>query len=137
LAETHALRGDTALSRAYADSARIVYESRLREVPQNEITHSYLGLALAYMGRKVEAVREGERALALVPAKMGPLARGDAQQHLAIIYVMAGESEKALDLLENLIGMHYPYVSPNWLKIDPNFAPLRGNPRFERLVNER
>jgi serine/threonine-protein kinase len=137
LAETHALRGDPALARAYADSARIVYESRLREVPQNEITHSYLGLALAYMGRKVEAVGEGERALALVPVKMGPLARGDAPLHLAIIYVMAGESEKALDVLENLIGIHYPYLSPNWLKIDPSFAPLRSNPRFERLVNEQ
>jgi serine/threonine protein kinase/tetratricopeptide (TPR) repeat protein len=135
LAETHALRGDTALARAYADSARIVYESRLREVPQNEITHSYLGLALAYMGRKVEAVREGERALALVPVKMGPLARGDAQHHLAIIYVMVGESEKSLDLLESLIAIHDPYLSPGWLRIDSNFAPLRGNPRFERLVN--
>ena len=136
LAETYALRGDTALARAYADSARIVYESRLRAVPQDEITHSYLGLALAYMGRKVDAVREGERALALVPVRMGPVMRGDAQHHLAIIYVMAGESEKALDLLESLISMHYPYLSPDWLRIDPNFAPLRGNPRFERLAGE-
>jgi hypothetical protein len=37
-------------------------------------------------------------------------------------------------LLESLIAIHYPYLSPGWLKIDPTFAPLRGNPRFERLV---
>jgi serine/threonine-protein kinase len=135
LAETHALRGDTALARAYADSARIVFESRLREVPQDEVTHAYLGLALAYMGRKADAVREGERALALVPVSMGPILRGDAQHHLAIIYVMVGESEKALDLLESLIAIRYPYLSPGWLRIDPNLAPLRGNLRFERLVN--
>jgi TolB-like protein/tetratricopeptide (TPR) repeat protein/tRNA A-37 threonylcarbamoyl transferase component Bud32 len=135
LAETHALRGDTALARAYADSARMVFASRLREVPQDDVTHSYLGLALAYMGRKAEAVREGERALALVPVSMGPILRGDAQDHLAVIYVMVGQSEKALHLLESLIANHYPYLSPGWLKIDPNFAPLRGHPRFERLVN--
>jgi hypothetical protein len=39
--------------------------------------------------------------------------------------------EKALDHLESVPG----YLSPGWLKIEPTFAPLRGNPRFERLVN--
>jgi hypothetical protein len=34
--------------------------------------------------------------------------------------------------LEPLLKMPY-YLSPGWLKIDPTFAPLRGNPRFERL----
>ena len=43
-------------------------------------------------------------------------------------------SEKALDQLEPLLKIPY-YLSPGWLKIDPTFAPLRGNPRFERLVN--
>jgi tetratricopeptide (TPR) repeat protein len=135
LAETHALRGDTALARAYADSARIVYEARLREVPQDEVTHAYLGLALAYMGRKADAIHEGQRAVALAPISVGgPVLRGDAQHHLAIIYVMVGKSEKALDLLEELMATHYPYISSGWLRIDPTFAPLRGNPRFERLV---
>jgi hypothetical protein len=42
--------------------------------------------------------------------------------------------EQALDLLEPLVHMPNS-LSPGWLKIDPNFAPLRGNLRFERLVN--
>jgi hypothetical protein len=45
-----------------------------------------------------------------------------------------GELEKAVGHLEPLLKMPY-YLSPGWLKIDPNFAPLRGNPRFQRLVN--
>jgi hypothetical protein len=44
-----------------------------------------------------------------------------------------GEPGKALGQLERLLKIPY-YVSPGWLKIDPTFAPLRGNPRFERLV---
>jgi hypothetical protein len=51
----------------------------------------------------------------------------------ARIYILVGESEKALDQLEPLLKIPY-YLSPGWLKIDPNFDPLRSNPRFERLV---
>ena len=51
---------------------------------------------------------------------------------LARIYVLVGEPEKALDLLEPLLKTHY--LSPGRSRIDPAFAPLRGNPRFERLV---
>jgi serine/threonine-protein kinase len=133
LAQTHALRGDTALARAYADSARQVLETRLRDVPQHPLTHAYLGLALAYMGHKIDAIREGERAIALVPISKGSLAQADLQHHLARIYVLAGEPEKALDLLEPLLKTHF--LSPGWVKIDPAFAPLRDNPRFKRLVN--
>ena len=132
LAQTHAIRGDAALARAYADSARSVLEARLRDVPQDAVTHGYLGLALAYMGRRADAIREGKRGLALVPISKGSLARADAHHILARIYVLVGEPEKAVDLLEFPLKTHY--LSPGRYKIDPAFAPLRGNPSFERLV---
>ena len=132
LAQTHALRGDTAVARAYADSARHVYEARLRDVPEDPVTHAYLGLALAYMGRRVDAIREGERGLALVPISKGSAARNDLQHNLARIYVLVGEPEEALDLLEPMLKT--PALSPGRYKIDPHFAPLRGNPRFKRLM---
>ena len=137
LASTYALRGDTALSRAYADSVRLVLRARLRDVPQDPNTHGWLGMVLAYTGRKAEAIREGERALELVPSSTGPIVRQGFQLQLARIYVLVGELEKALDLLEPLVETSYKtsYLSPGWLRIDPGFAPLRGNPRFERLVN--
>jgi hypothetical protein len=56
------------------------------------------------------------------------------RHQLARIYLLIEEREKALDQLEPLLKIPY-YLSPGWLKIDPTFDPLRGNPRFQRLVN--
>jgi hypothetical protein len=55
------------------------------------------------------------------------------QHQLVRIYILLNEHERALDLLEPLLRMPY-YLSPGWLRIDPNFDPLRGHPRFQRLV---
>ena len=52
---------------------------------------------------------------------------------LARIYLHIGQPEKALDQLEKLMAKPY-YLSPAWLRIDPEFTPLHGNPRFERLT---
>jgi hypothetical protein len=61
-------------------------------------------------------------------------ANGPYMQHqLARIYIMVGEPEKALDQLEPLLKAPY-YLSPEWLRADPTFDPLRKHPRFHRLV---
>jgi hypothetical protein len=65
----------------------------------------------------------------------GRVAGSIPQHQPARIYLLVGEREKALDRLEPLLQVRYYYLSPGWLKIDPTFAPLRGNSRFERLVD--
>ncbi len=133
LGQAYALKRDAANVRAYAEEARQAFEEQLRATPDNAQRHVALGLALAYLGRKEEAIREGERGVALSPvAKDG--VRGPYYQHeLARIYILVGEPEKALDQLEPLLKIPY-YLSPRWLAIDPNFDPLRKNPRFQKLV---
>jgi hypothetical protein len=132
-AQTFWLRNERASARVYADSARLAMEGQLRDSPQDAELRVLYGLALAYLGRGSEAVREGQRAQASLPIAKDPFNGVYIQHQLVRIYLLIGEPEKALDQLEPLLKI--PYVlSPGWLKIDPNFDPLRGNPRFDRLV---
>jgi TolB-like protein/tetratricopeptide (TPR) repeat protein len=133
LVQAYALKGDAANVHTYAEEARKAFEEQLHSAPNDSQRHVDLGLALAYLGRKEEAIREGERGVALDPiskdARDGPY----FQHQLARIYMLVGEPEKALDQLEPLLKIPY-WLSPAWLKIDPNFDPLRKNPRFQQLV---
>jgi TolB-like protein/tetratricopeptide (TPR) repeat protein len=132
-AQTYALRGDMARARVFADTARIGFAQELRGAPDDPQRHIFLGLALAYLGHKEDAIREGKRGVALKPIANDAVNGPYYQHQLARIYTIVNEPDKALDLLEPLVKMPY-YLSPSWLTIDPNFASLRSNPRFQRLV---
>src|SRR4026207_1325654 len=127
------MRGDEAKARAYADSARVAFEAQLKVAPDDPQLHVLYGLALAYMGKKAEAIAEGEKSLALMPISKDASNGAYDQHQLVRIYILVGEPEKALDQLEPLLKMPYT-LSPGWLRIDPAFAPLKGNPRFEKLI---
>jgi eukaryotic-like serine/threonine-protein kinase len=133
LAQTYSLRGDAARARAYADSGRMAVEAQLQATPQDPQRTVLHGLALAYLGRNADAVREGERAGTLLPISRDAYTGPYIQHQLARIYVRVGLPERALEILEQLVKIPY-YLSAGMLRIDPEWKPLHNNPRFQRLV---
>ena len=117
----------------YADSARLALEAQIRAAPDDGQRHALLGLALAYLGRKADAIREGYRGVALMPIRRDAYFGPYNQLQLVRIYLLTGEPDQALDQLEPLLRMPY-YLSPGWLRIDPTFDPVRKHPRFQRLI---
>ncbi len=75
-AQTYWLRKDRAKAKVYADSAQLALAEQLRATPEDGQRHVIRGLALAYLGRKAEAIQEGEQGVALVPVSRDAFARG-------------------------------------------------------------
>jgi tetratricopeptide (TPR) repeat protein len=133
-AALYRLRGDYRRTVVYADSARLALEAQIRAAPDDGQRHALLGLALAYLGRKADAIREGRRGVALMPISRDAYFGPYNQHQLVRIYLLTGDQDLALDQLEPLLRVPY-YLSPGWLRIDPTFDPLRKQPRFRRLLD--
>jgi serine/threonine protein kinase len=136
LTQAYALRNDEANVHLYAEIARAAFAQQLTAVPENAQRQAFLGVSFAYLGRKAEAIRAAERAVELLPVAKDAYSGPYIQHQLVRVYILTGEHEKALGQLELLMKTPY-YLTPGWLSIDPNFAPLRGNPRFEKLLRAK
>jgi tetratricopeptide (TPR) repeat protein len=132
---TFRLMGDSARARAYGDSSRMAYEEQLRPFPDDAQLTELLGRALVLTGRKAEAIRAAERSLALRETSLDAVSGPYYKYQVARILMQAGEKARALDLIEPLLKVPGD-LTPGWLRIDPAFVPLRGEPRFQRLITQ-
>jgi tetratricopeptide (TPR) repeat protein len=134
LTQVYLQLGDSLRAEAFADSAKVAYSEALARTPDDAGSHAQLALALAYLGQRANAVSEAKRATAMLPLNVDALKSYGLQANLARVYVLVGYYERAIDTLEPLLKAP-GYLSPGWLRIDPTYLPLKGNLRFERLVN--
>jgi len=127
------LRGDNSAARAAFVQAREEVDKLVREQPDNGSAWCALGMIDAALGSKKEAIREGEKAVELVPVSKDSIDGAMLLQYLAVIYAWSGKKDAAFEKLN--AATHLPgYLSYGQLKLDPLWDPLRDDPRFENII---
>jgi serine/threonine-protein kinase len=133
MGRTWLLLGDTVRARAFGDSSVAAFEAKLRDFPDNATLQEQLGRGLALSGQCKEANAIAERSLQT--REPAAYARSYIRLQAARVFVQCGANDRALDLLEPLLSTPSSNVTPGYLQLDPTFAPLKRNPRFQRLIN--
>ena len=127
---------DEARARTAFEAARAQQEKIVQAQPDYGPPLCVLGLIDAALGRKDLALDEGRRAIALTPLEKDVNNGSRVLQYFAITAAWAGDKELALQQLE--AGLRAPaaslMLSYGALKLLPFWDPLRGDPRFEKIV---
>ena len=114
-------------------AARAQEEKAIQAEPNYGPALCVLGLIDAGLGRKEEALREGRRAVELVPVEKDALVGPTMVKYLAMIAAWVGDKDLACEQLA--IAIRPPStVSYGQLKLLPFWDPLRSDPRFEKIV---
>jgi serine/threonine-protein kinase len=87
------------------------------------------------LGQKEEAIKEGKKAVELLPESRDAFDGPQCTAALAQIYAWTGESDEALRLIDHLLGVPNGLAVP-LLKLDPVWDPLRKDPRFQALIDK-
>jgi TolB-like protein len=137
LAYVQKLAGDKIAAKATYLHAVDELETVQREQPTNALIVSGLAAAHAGLGNKEAALREGERAIAMLPATEDPVVGPIIEESLARTEVEVGEFDRALARLERLLITPYGAypITQATLRLDPSFDPIRSHPRFQKLVS--
>jgi tetratricopeptide (TPR) repeat protein len=143
LAFEQRLAGDSAGAKVNGEQARNVLEQLRRNQPDNVDFAVYLSGAYSVTGQKDSALKEAKRAIVLCSRAKSPGYRLGAEEYLAAIQTIFGENSSAISTLSRLLQMPYTGwlytmpITPALLRLDPLWDPLRGDPAFQKLCEEK
>src|SRR6202030_2530414 len=124
---------DPDAARSAFGAARTELERIAREQPQFGPPLGVLGMADAALGRKEEAIAKGRHALELCPPSKDAVVGAELMEFLAVIYAWTGEKDLALEQLAATVRIPGVLTYGN-LRLHPFWDPLRGEPRFDKIV---
>jgi TolB-like protein/Tfp pilus assembly protein PilF len=126
-------QGDSAKAQAAFMAARSEVEKILAEQPDFAAAISLLGVIDAGLGRKEQALQEGRRACELLPTSKDAISGMGLAINLAQIYTWTGEKDRAIEQIA-AVERAPNALSYGLLKLHPYWDPLRGDPRFEKII---
>jgi serine/threonine-protein kinase len=144
LALDRRLAGDTSNAKGAAQQARNTVERLYKNQPDNSFFAGMLSLAYAALGEKDSALKEAESVIILLPGAKDRVFEPAAEENLALIQTMFGENSRAISILTRLLQTPYSSwlygptpVTLALLRLDPLWDPLRADPAFQKLCEEK
>jgi TolB-like protein/Tfp pilus assembly protein PilF len=140
----HRVAGDTAQAKAFAEQARNTIEPLRKEQPDNAFVAAALGVAYAMLDEKESALNEAQRAITLLPSNKDRLSGPAFEENLALVEMIIGGNTRAIAILTRLLQTPYggwlyspTPITPSLLRLDPIWDPLRADPVFQKLCEEK
>jgi TolB-like protein/Tfp pilus assembly protein PilF len=144
LAWMQRLAGDMAGAKVTAEQARNTLEQLARAEPDNYYFPVWLSQAYAALGEKHSAVKAAKRAITLLPRAKDAVEGPDLEENRALIQTIVGDNSRAIASLTQLLQTPYakwvtgkPPITPALLRLDPIWDPLRADPAFQKLCEEK
>ena len=140
----HRVAGDTAQAKAFAEQARNTIEPLKKEEPDNAFVAAALAVAYAMLDEKESALNEAQRAITLSQSTKDRLSGPAFEENLALVETIIGENTRAIATLGRLLQTPYggwlyspPPITSAFLRLDPIWDPLRTDPAFQKLCEEK
>jgi len=143
LAMAQLAAGDSTGAKVTAEQAHNILEG----VCKTQSDHAAIWLAVAQanalIGEKASARKAAERAIMLLPSAKDALERSGLEEYLALVQTILGENGRAISTLAHLLQTPYSSnagrtpITPALLRLDPIWDPLRGDPAFQKLCEEK
>jgi TolB-like protein/Tfp pilus assembly protein PilF len=140
----HRVAGDTTQAKAFAEQARNTLEPLRKEQPDNAFVAAALAVAYAMLDEKESALNEAQRAITLSPSNKDRLSGPAFEENLALVEMITGENTRAIATLSRLLQMPYggwlyspTPITSALLRLDPIWDPLRSDPAFQKLCEQK
>jgi len=130
--------GDIAGARATAQQVLGPLETLCQKDPDNPNFAQVLSIIHAVLGQKDAAIKEAERAITLRPTVKDAVDGPRNEENLAFVEVLVGDKNRAIPRLQRLLEIPYANcLTPALLRLDPKWDPLRSDPAFQKLCEEK
>jgi tetratricopeptide (TPR) repeat protein len=133
------LGGDGNGAQTIYTQARAELEELLKNQPKNLDVIDSLALVCAGLGDRESALKYADDAVRLMPTSKDALAGRIAEVTRVLVYARFGDADRAIPALERLLKLPggRPPLTPATLRLNPEFDPLRNDPRFGKLSEEK